>query len=83
MRIITLLVASVGLAALAGCQAKTADENTGDTLQANTLVVDNLDVATDNMTATDMNAMSDMNMTADNTMTTTVNTTTNTTTNSN
>lgn len=80
MKIITILAASVGLAALAGCQAKTTDDNAGDTLQANTLVVDNLEVATDNMPM-DMNSTMDMNMTADNA--TTVTTTTNTTTNTN
>ena len=79
MKSFTIIAASVGLAALAACQAKT-DENADETLQANTLVVDNLDVGTDNMS--DMNAMTDMNATIDNTTTTTTNTTTTNTTNS-
>jgi hypothetical protein len=77
MKIITTLAAIAGLAALSACAGGDADENADTTLQANTLVVDNLETPADNMTM-DMNAM-DTNATDLNTTTDTTNTAANST----
>ena len=76
MKIISTLAAAAGLVALSACGGGAAEENTGETLEANTLVVDNVTDMNMGMDAnamgdlntmnTDVNATNDMNMTVDN-----------------
>ena len=65
MKIFSKLAAATALATLAACGGGGAEENTGTTLEANTLVVDNMstDMNMDMNMGTDMNM--DMNMGTD------------------
>ena len=79
MKIITTFAACAGLVALSACGGE-REESSGETLEANTLVVDNVTDVNMGMDANamgdlntmdmDMNATNDMNMAVDNSATT-------------